>query len=273
MASASKIFQARDPCQVTSDEMAIPKDFVSPGAVLETSGDGAILFNVIDKGICTPIFGIKWISEIYGRSSTLATWPLCSDVLDQHHRFPISELRRRFMRDDGATCEGLKRFTCVLHAAFYNGLHRSRLFNETFRTWSHEVMITPLWCIWMMLRFWRISRLVTRSWTQVLAQRLGWSLHVHFITSIAQGEWNLYLHCQCIWAATKVTSEWEGVRCAHICTLHPDAVVKAAYAMRWLKKVRFVDAFVLSFQVFEDHVVFESLQIFIQAFQHMPKKP
>ena len=193
------------------------------------------------------------------------------NVGEEQHRFPISELRRRFMRDDGATCEGLKRFTCVLHA-FYNDLHGSRLFNETFRTWSYKVMITPPWCIWMMLRFWRISRLATRSWTQSLAQRLGRALHGHFITSIAQGGWNLYLHCQCIWTATKVRSQWEGVRCAHICTLHRDAVVKAAYALRWLKKGRFVDAFVLCFRVFEDHVVFESLQIFIQAFQHVAQK-
>ncbi len=139
-------------------------------------------------------------------------------------------------------------------------------------------MITHLWCTWMTPRFWRISRLVTRSWTQSLAARRlqGWSLHGHFITSIAQGGWNLHLHCQCIWAATKeVRSEWEGVRCAHICMIHPDVVVKAAYAMRWLKKGCFVDAFVLCFCVFLVKTMlrlFESLQFFFQAFQHVPKK-
>lgn len=49
----SKIFQPPDR-QMTSDEMVIPKDFVSPiSAVLETSGDGTNFFHVIDKGICT----------------------------------------------------------------------------------------------------------------------------------------------------------------------------------------------------------------------------
>ena len=177
------------------------------GTIHEIEGTDAVIFlaNTCARQVDHPwSFFENFLHQLGSLNTFFAFFP-CSfphhlevvNVGEEQHRFPISELRRRFMRDDGATCEGLKRFTCVLHA-FYNVLHGSRLFNETFRTWSYEVMITPLWCIWMMLRFWRISRLVTRSWTQSLAQRLGWSLRVHFITSIAQGEWNLYLHCQCI---------------------------------------------------------------------------
>ena len=55
ISSASTILQLPDR-QMTSDEMRrSPKIlFHRPAAVLETSGDGAILFfHVIDKGICT----------------------------------------------------------------------------------------------------------------------------------------------------------------------------------------------------------------------------
>ena len=54
VSSASTILQLPDR-QMTSDEMRrSPKIlFHRPAAVLETSGDGAILFHVIDKGICT----------------------------------------------------------------------------------------------------------------------------------------------------------------------------------------------------------------------------
>ena len=64
-------------------------------------------------------------------------------------RFP-TKLRQRFMSDHVVTCEGLKRFTCLVHG--------SKLFNETSRT--------DVWTIDFLYFFQHVSTLswIYRDW-------------------------------------------------------------------------------------------------------------